>query len=139
MIDTAQLSADLGHMIADLPGTLHIGETALSAGFSSLAQGQRLTMTGDIQSLDFRCVFPVSALGATPIPDEGDAIVATPPGRAATNCRVQGKVFPQGGVSVILELAIDRRNPFPQAPILIFGESQIDYADNTLAYGGITP
>jgi hypothetical protein len=113
MISTSQLSADLSAMISDLPGKLKIGELEIDAGFSSLNRAERMTMTGDIEALDFRVVFPVSALGEVAHPKTGDKVIATPPGLLAGNCRVGAVIYPQGGVSIILELAIDRRNPFP--------------------------
>ena len=125
-------------VIADLPGLVSVGATVISAGFNSITRAERMTMTGDVQELDFRVVLAIADLDGAPVPKEGDRVVAQPPGKAAVNCRVGQRTFPQdGGKSVILELAIDRRNPFPQAPILVFGDAQIDFGKETLAYGGI--
>ena len=113
MISSSQLSADLSAMISDLPGTIKIGSLEFDVGLSSLNRSERMTMTGDIEAIDFRAVFPITSLNGNPHPKTGDSVVVTPPGLTATKCRVGPVIFPQGGISIILELAIDRRNPFP--------------------------
>jgi hypothetical protein len=111
------LSTDLGAMIADLPGTLTVGSKTFQASFSSITRAERLTMTGDVQEMDFRVCFPVSSLDGDTVPIDGDRVTATPPGQASVACRVAGRIFPQGGVSVILELKIDKRQAFPAVTI----------------------
>lgn len=136
LLDTAQLSTDLANIIAELPGTLIVDGVSVQAGFSSLNRGDRLTMTGDVQELDFRAVLPISSLtdeGAA-VPEEGDTVIATPPGQSATNCKVVSRIYPQAGVSVILELQIDRRNPIPFSDGLTFEGDYLTLDDDLLRF-----
>jgi hypothetical protein len=138
MIDTAQFARDLEGIIADLPGALTVGAITLSASFSSVSKSQRLTMTGDVQEMDFRVVFPIGSLNGNDVPEEGDRVIAAPPGQVARNYKVVGRVYPQGGVSVILELALDRRNPFPLGLQLAWGDTILEYGPSTPALYGQT-
>lgn len=113
-IDLNQLASDLGGMIDDLPGQVTVGSTTFDAGFGPVSKDETMTMTGDIQSIEFRVIFPKSRLAGAPIPKEGDRVKAKAPGQEEKSCRVGEVITPEDGKSLILELTLDRRNPIPR-------------------------
>ena len=115
MLDAKQFADDLSSMIEDIPGTLSVaGGHPFPCGFSAPTRSEDLTINGDIPQLEMRAIFPLSALGSSPFPKDGDSVLAKPPGKPEVKCRVGDAIHPEDGTTLVLVLQLDRRKGVPR-------------------------